>query len=66
MASLSTSIPIYLEMNLSVIRIEWVAPIHRRMMAKIRISSNSNGTTKPADDAGVLRRQIADSCEIVA
>jgi hypothetical protein len=34
MATLSTSIPIYLEMNLSVIWIEWVAPIHRGMMAR--------------------------------
>jgi hypothetical protein len=34
MASVSTSIPVYLEMNLSVIWIEWVAPIHRGMMAR--------------------------------
>jgi hypothetical protein len=33
MASLSTLIPTHLEVNLSVIWMSWVAPIHRRMMA---------------------------------
>jgi hypothetical protein len=33
MATLSTLIPVYLEMNLSDIWIEWVAPICQGMMA---------------------------------
>jgi hypothetical protein len=34
MASLSTWVPVYLEMNLSDIWIEWVAPIRQGMMAR--------------------------------
>jgi hypothetical protein len=34
MPSLSTSVPVHLEMNLSDVWIEWVAPINQKIMAR--------------------------------